>query len=43
LPGRRELEATFRQIDDLHLSVERLEARLNQLLNAAPNPTTEHP
>ncbi|WP_286816423.1 ubiquinone biosynthesis accessory factor UbiJ [Marinobacter sp. UBA3607] len=34
LPGRRELEATFQDIDELNLRTERLEARLNQL--AAP-------
>jgi len=31
LPGRRELEATFRDIDELSLRTERLEARLKQL------------
>lgn len=33
LPGRRELEATFEDIDDLNLRTERLEARLNQIEN----------
>ncbi len=31
LPGRRELEATFQDIDELNLRTERLEARLDQL------------
>ncbi len=31
LPGRRELEATFEDIDTLNLRTERLEARVNQL------------
>jgi ubiquinone biosynthesis protein UbiJ len=31
LPGRRELEATFADIDDLHLRVERLDARIERL------------
>ncbi len=31
LPGRRELEATFGDIDDLNLQTERLEARLDHL------------
>ncbi|MDX1633312.1 MAG: SCP2 sterol-binding domain-containing protein [Marinobacter sp.] len=35
LPGRRELEATFADIDDLTLRVERLEARLTHLDNKA--------
>ena len=43
LPGRRELEATFRQIDQLHLQVERLDARLNQLQAPDATQTPEHP
>lgn len=39
LPGRRELDATFQDIDQLHLRTERLEARLNQL--AAPDSTND--
>ncbi|WP_029654780.1 ubiquinone biosynthesis accessory factor UbiJ [Marinobacter daepoensis] len=39
LPGRRELEATFQDIDQLNLRTERLEARLNQL--AAPDSTND--
>jgi len=31
LPGRRELEATFEDIDSLNLRTERLEARVNQI------------
>lgn len=31
LPGRRELEATFEDIDSLNLRTERLEARINQI------------
>lgn len=31
LPGRRELEATFEDIDALNLRTERLEARINQM------------
>jgi len=37
LPGRRELEATFQDIDDLNLRTERLEARLNQLASSSGN------
>ncbi|PXX93517.1 hypothetical protein DIT71_01565 [Marinobacter vulgaris] len=33
LPGRRELEATFTDIDRLHLQTERLEARIARLEN----------
>ncbi|AOY89864.1 hypothetical protein BKP64_17770 [Marinobacter salinus] len=33
LPGRRELEATFEDIDNLSLRTERLEARLNHVEN----------
>ena len=33
LPGRRELEATFEDIDELSLRTERLEARLNLMEN----------
>ncbi|MGC8121799.1 ubiquinone biosynthesis accessory factor UbiJ [Marinobacter sp. VGCF2001] len=41
LPGRRELEATFRDIDELNLRTERLEARLNQLALPGSNNDTE--
>lgn len=37
LPGRRELEATFDDIDALHLDSERLEARVERLEAAQPN------
>ncbi|MEX0604770.1 MAG: SCP2 sterol-binding domain-containing protein [Marinobacter sp.] len=38
LPGRRELEATFGDIDQLSLQVERLEARIEQLSQKAGSP-----
>lgn len=41
LPGRRELEATFQDIDELTLRTERLEARLNQLGSSASHHDTE--
>ena len=41
LPGRRELEATFQDIDELNLRTERLEARLNQLTAPGSNNDTE--
>lgn len=43
LPGRRELEATFTDIDSLHLQTERLTARidrLNRLAEQAAKPQT---
>ncbi|QSP95136.1 SCP2 sterol-binding domain-containing protein [Marinobacter salinisoli] len=43
LPGRRELEATFEDIDQLHLRTERLEARLNQLDHQADTDQPETP
>lgn len=39
LPGRRELEATFGEIDELHLRTERLQARLDQLATRPPHDT----
>lgn len=42
LPGRRELEATFDDIDALSLRTERLEARLNQLDNTGRTNDTEN-
>lgn len=41
LPGRRELEATFSDIDQLNLQAERLEARIQQLESPAPSTTRE--
>lgn len=41
LPGRRELEATFQDIDELSLRTERLEARLNQLDSSGSHYNTE--
>lgn len=41
LPGRRELEATFQDIDELSLRTERLEARLNQLDLSGSHHNTE--
>lgn len=41
LPGRRELEATFTDIDELSLHCERLEARVQRLENS--NKKTENP
>jgi ubiquinone biosynthesis protein UbiJ len=41
LPGRRELEATFQDIDELSLRTERLEARLNQLQASGSDNDTE--
>lgn len=42
LPGRRELEATFSDIDQLSLRTERLEARVQRLQDQA-NPTDKRP
>jgi len=42
LPGRRELEATFVDIDELNLRAERLEARLNQLELSGSDTDTEN-
>ncbi|MDP4547435.1 SCP2 domain-containing protein [Marinobacter sp. MDS2] len=42
LPGRRELEATFQDIDELNLRAERLEARLNQLEMSGSDTNTEN-
>jgi len=41
LPGRRELEATFQDIDQLNLRTERLEARLTQLESSGSDNDTE--
>jgi ubiquinone biosynthesis protein UbiJ len=41
LPGRRELEATFQDIDQLNLRTERLEARLTQLESTGSDNDTE--
>lgn len=43
LPGRRELEARFADIDELHLRGERLEARVQLLENHAATDTPETP
>ena len=43
LPGRRELEATFADIDALSLRTERLAARLEQLGNCTPTDKPETP
>ncbi|MBW4934537.1 ubiquinone biosynthesis accessory factor UbiJ [Marinobacter sp. F4206] len=43
LPGRRELEATFEDIDDLSLRTERLEARIDHLENRATPDERENP
>jgi ubiquinone biosynthesis protein UbiJ len=43
LPGRRELEASFADIDDLHLRAERLEARLRHLEDHGSTDTPETP
>lgn len=43
LPGRRELEATFADIDDLNLRAERLAARLNLLADRTTNKNPETP
>ena len=43
LPGRRELEATFADIDDLNLRTERLAARIDQIGNRAPTDEPETP
>lgn len=40
LPGRRELEATFEDIDELSLRTERLTARIEQLHNKSNNHQT---
>lgn len=42
LPGQRELEASFQDIDQLHLRTERLEARLDQLDNTGRTDDTEN-
>lgn len=42
LPGRRELEATFQDIDALNLQVERLAARLDHLQHPVPPEPTEN-
>ncbi|GAA3571448.1 MAG: SCP2 sterol-binding domain-containing protein [Pseudomonadales bacterium] len=41
LPGRRELEATFHDIDELHLRTERLAARLDHLTDAPRSSETQ--
>ncbi|MDX1756834.1 MAG: SCP2 sterol-binding domain-containing protein [Marinobacter sp.] len=43
LPGKRELEATFADIDDLNLRTERLSARLEQLEARLDSPRTHTP
>ncbi|KPQ02999.1 SCP2 sterol-binding domain-containing protein [Marinobacter sp. HL-58] len=43
LPGRRELEATFADIDRLNLQTERLEARIERLENADNQDRPETP
>ena len=43
LPGRRELEATFEDIDDLSLRTERLEARLDRIDDRAHPDEPENP
>ncbi|MBW0147583.1 ubiquinone biosynthesis accessory factor UbiJ [Marinobacter arenosus] len=43
LPGRRELEATFEDIDDLSLRTERLEARIDRLDERATPDEPETP
>ncbi|MBL1271362.1 MAG: ubiquinone biosynthesis protein UbiJ [Marinobacter maritimus] len=43
LPGRRELEATFEDIDALSLRTERLEARLNQIESRSNTDKPETP
>ncbi|WP_286220863.1 ubiquinone biosynthesis accessory factor UbiJ [Marinobacter apostichopi] len=43
LPGRRELEATFADIDELNLRTERLAARIDQIGNRAPTDEPETP
>ncbi|MDK9556490.1 SCP2 sterol-binding domain-containing protein [Marinobacter sp. M216] len=43
LPGRRELEATFEDIDDVSLRTERLEARIARLDNQATPDERENP
>lgn len=43
LPGRRELEATFEDIDTLNLRTERLKARVVQLENRGKTDTPETP
>ena len=42
LPGRRELEATFEDIDELNLRTERLEARLNLIENRGKTDESEN-
>jgi ubiquinone biosynthesis protein UbiJ len=43
LPGRRELEATFEDIDSLSLRTERLEARVNQIESRGTTDKPETP
>lgn len=43
LPGRRELDAAFEDIDDLNLRAERLEARLDRLERGGRSDTPETP
>tara|TARA_R110000824_G_scaffold11426_12_gene49822 strand:- start:583 stop:1224 length:642 start_codon:yes stop_codon:yes gene_type:complete len=43
LPGRRELEATFEDIDTLRLRTERLEARVNQIESRSTTDKPETP
>jgi len=43
LPGRRELEATFTDIDRLNLKTERLEARIKRLEHSREQNQTETP
>ncbi|MDO6441302.1 SCP2 domain-containing protein [Marinobacter sp. 2_MG-2023] len=43
LPGRRELEATFEDIDSLSLRTERLEARVNQIESRSNTDQPETP
>jgi len=43
LPGRHELDATFRDIDDISLRVNQLEARLQQLEYPGPTDQPEKP
>lgn len=43
LPGRRELEATFEDIDELSLRADRLEARLNLIAKPDQNEPPETP
>ncbi|WP_417516254.1 ubiquinone biosynthesis accessory factor UbiJ [Marinobacter sp.] len=43
LPGRRELEATFEDIDSLSLRAERLEARVNEIASRSHTDQSETP